>query len=320
MTNDPSKVRTRQRIALYCTLLLAVVLSAVQTVLYLKGYDFDADLYLPGMLPTVTAVLWIAAAICAAALHCTLPGKTSCSELKIRTSPFTDFAALLATASLAGSLLLPILLKGNGTDALGNLLSSSVESDATARTMLLLSIAFAIPAAIHFILQFVYHRTYPQSACALLLWTAFCALRVYFDMRYLLMSPRRILHLIALISVMLFAIAEMRLARGIVTRRFYSVCASVMLVLAGCDAISNLTVGLMGWGVGLGSELCIYCFLLSVSLYAASRLFALSFAPKIKVAPPSPMAETASKTASEVSEGSIPVEKRDERSDEGDIQ
>lgn len=284
MLHEPAKIRARQRTALIGSVLLLCVLTAVQLYLYLTGYEFDADLYVPGSLPTVTAALWIFAAAGAILLNCFLPGKATCSELKISSNVATDTASLLCAAALAGSLLLPIILKNGGTDMLGNLLASSSPNDSTARLMLIASLVLAIPAAVHFILQFAHHKSYPQSACALLLWAAFSALRIYFDMRYLLMSPRRIMHLVALIAVLLFLIAELRQARGVATHRFYAIAASLMIVLAGCDAISNLILTAMGW-LAPGSEICTYIFLLVIALYAGSRLAALCTTPKPAPAP-----------------------------------
>ena len=274
MLHQPAKIRACQRTALIGSVLLLCALTAVQLYLYLTGYEFNTDLYVPGSLPTVTAVLWIVGAVGAILLNCFLPGKTTCSELKIRSNVATDTASLLCAAALAGSLLLPIILKNGGTDMLGNLLASSSPNDNTARLMLIASLVLALPAALHFILQFAHHKSYPQSACALLLWAAFSALRIYFDMRYLLMSPRRIMHLGALIAVMLFLIAELRQARGVATHRFYAIAASLMMVLAGCDALSNLILAAMGW-IALGSEICTYIFLLAIALYAGSRLASL---------------------------------------------
>lgn len=274
MSTVPAKICARQRIALIVSVLLLGFLTAVQLALYLTGYEFDTDLYVPGSLPTLTACLWIGATAGAFLPGIFLPGKTVCSELRIRSTVFTDVASLLSAAALAGSLLFPLILKNSGTDGLGNLLSDASPDLGTARMMLIASMIFAIPAALHFALRFAHHKSYPQSACALLFWAAFSALRVYFDMRYLLTSPRRIIHLIALIAVMLFLIAELRLSRGLATRRLYTITAASVIVLAGCDAITNLILAAMGW-LSLGSELFTYLFLLTVAMYAAAGLAAL---------------------------------------------
>lgn len=307
MSIEPAKIRTRQRIALWGSILLLAALSAAQLCFYLSGYEFDADLYAPGPLPVVTAILWIAAAVGAFVLSVFLPGKEPCKEFRIPPTPFNDFACLLCSASLVGTAAFPLLWKNIGSDPLGNLLASSASSDSTARTMLLLTLVLAIPAAIYFIVRFAYRKSSAPCACAVLLWTAFSALRIYFDMRYLLMSPRRILHLVALTSVILFLIAELRLARGIATHRFYAVCASITLVLAGCDAVTNLILVAMGW-VQPGSELFTYCFLFSIALYAISRLAALckDTAPTPKIAAPS---------SAESDPVSIPVASLTEESD-----
>lgn len=300
MSPKNDNVRAMQRIALIGTTLCWALLTVIQICFYLTGYEFDSDLYMPGVLPTVTAILWIAAAVGALLLCLRLPGKTVCQEFRVKSTAFSDAASLVGAAALAGSALLPLLLKNAGTDPLGNLLTSAVDSDSTARTMLLLSIALALPAALHFILVFAKHRSYPHTACALLLWTAFSALRIYFDMRYLLMSPRRILHLVALIAVMLFLIAELRLARGIVTHRFYAATAAITVALAGCDAVTNLLLSATG-KIVLGSELCTYLVLLAVALYAAAGLFSLCKEEK-KAPTPSATEEVSAEPAAPTSE------------------
>lgn len=294
MSEKNDTVRATGRIALVGTALIFAVLTAVQTCFYLFGYEFENDLYRPGALPTVTAILWIAAAAGALLLNLRLPGKTVCSEFRVKSTVYTDFTSLLGAAALVGTVFLPLVLKNSGIDPLGNLLASTQDSDHTARIMLLLSLVLGIPAAAHFLLRFAKHRSYPQSACALLLWTAFSALRVYFDMRYLLNSPRRVLHLMALIAVMLFLIAELRLARGIATHRFYAVSASLTLVIAGCDAITGLILWSTGW-ISLGSEICTYLVLLAIAAYAAACLASLC-APLKKSVAPTPSAATEAET------------------------
>lgn len=274
MPTTPESVRLRHRFALIGTVSLLALLTAVQILFYLYGYEFESDLYLHGPLPTITVAVWLTAALGAILLNLPLPGKTLCFELKIRSTMWIDTASLLTAASLLATLALPVLFLNDGGDMLGNLLTSAEEADATAKMMLIASIVLAIPAAFHFILRFAHHKTYPQSACALLIWTAFSALRVYFDMRYLLTSPRRIMHLVALLALLFFLIAELRQARGIVNRRFYGIGASLVIVVAGCDAICNLLLAAMGH-LSLGSEIANYLFLLTVTLYAAARLHAL---------------------------------------------
>ena len=282
MPTTPEFIRSRQRLALIGTAALLAVLTVVQSLFYLYGYEFEADLYQHGPLPTLTMSAWLIAAIGAILVNLPLPGKATCFELKIRSTVWTDAVSLLTAASLLATLALPILLMNDTTDMLGILLTSAAETDATAKMMLIASLVLAIPSAFHFILSFAHHKTYPQSACALLFWTAFAALRVYFDMRYLLTSPRRIMHLVALLAVIFFLIVELRQARGIVTGRLYGIGASIVIVIAGCDAICNLLLAAMGW-VSLGSEISTYLFLLCIALYAAARLCALCTAEKAPV-------------------------------------
>ena len=139
-------------------------------------------------------------------------------------------------------------------------------------------------AALAFLLQFANRKTNPYGVSALLLWAGFSALRIYFDMRYLLMSPRRVLHLVALVALLVFAIGELRLARKIAAPRLYVLTAAPAMVLMGTDAITNLLLTAMGW-ITLGAEISTYCVLLAASVYAFARLYALVTPAKQSSAP-----------------------------------
>lgn len=282
MSFEPAKRRSCRRLLLPVSLTLLLLLSALQLGLYLYGYDFSAELYLPGALPTVTAILWIAAAVGAGLLALTLPRKAVCRELKLPSTLITDFASLLVAASLVSAVALP-LLNAQNNDPLGVLLSTANPSDSTARNMLRISLVLAAFAAVYFLLRFIYRKTHPLGVTAMLLWAGFSALRIYFDMRYLLMSPRRVLHLVALVFVLLFFVGELRLARGIATPRFYALTAVPAMVIAGADALTNLILAAMGW-VTLGAEISTYFVLLAVAIYCFAGLQAM-------VAPPMPQAK-----------------------------
>ena len=286
MPTTPETNRARHGKALLYTAVLLALFTAVQTIFYLCGYEFESDLYRHGPFSTLTVALWIVGALGAVLINLLLPKKTTCFELKIRPTMWIDTASILATVALLSTLVLPVLFMNDGSDMLGNLLQSDNVNDATARLMLIGSLILAIPAAFHFIMSFAHHKTYPQSGAALLVWTAFSALRVYFDMRYLLTSPHRIMHLMALLSVLFFCIVELRQARGIASARVYGMGASLVIVLAGCDAICNLLLAAMGWFT-LGSELATYLFMLAIALYAAARLHALATEKK-EAAPAEP--------------------------------
>lgn len=275
MSINPDKLTARQRMITLVTAGSAVLLGAIQLTFYLMGYEFHTGLYVQGPLSLLTALLWIVLGALVAGLSLLLPGRGVCEELKIPTSPFADFTALITAISLAGVVVSLFVFSSQPTDALGSLLTSQSPTDSTARSMLLLSLVLAIPAIIHFGAQFAKHQNHPLGIVASLLFTAFTALRVYFDMRYLLMSPRRILHLMALLSVMLFLIAELRMARGLCSRRTYFALASLAILFSFADAFSNLVLSMMGWQ-SLGSELTVYFFLLSIALYALSRLVSLT--------------------------------------------
>ncbi|MBR2132220.1 MAG: hypothetical protein IJ955_06730 [Oscillospiraceae bacterium] len=272
MSIDTSKLHTRQRNIALATAAISVLVGGLQLFFYLTGYEFDIGLYRHGFYPTLTALLWLISGAAVVAYSMTLPQKGICEELILPHSSLLDFTALIATASLAGLLFTIFLFRNSPADQLILLLNSTLETDSTARSMLLLSLAAAIPSIIHFVLLFYKRVNHPLGITALLLFVSFSALQSYSDMRTLLMSPRRVLHLMALLAVMLFLIAELRMARGLCGSRFYFASASLTVVFAFGDAFSNLALSLFGWQT-LGTELTIYFFLLSIALFAFSRIF-----------------------------------------------
>ncbi len=270
----PEKIRSRQRIALWGSIALLLLLTEFQLGLYVSGYDFGAELYFPGHLPTITAVAWIGAALIALLLALPLPGKISCYELKMPATRLCDYTSLLMVPMMAISLYLTFATPNSG-DGLKSLLASTDPADQTARTMLQLTLMAAVATAVFAFIQFQTRKANPLFATSALLWCGFSALRIYFDMRYLLMSPRRVLHLIALIALLIFFVGELRLARGIATHRFYTITATIAMILAGADAISNIALTILGW-IAPGSELATYFILLAVTLYCIARLKALA--------------------------------------------
>lgn len=269
---------TKSKLSLLGICVLTVFLVILQLCFYLVGYEFSEDLYQNGALPTITGICWAVAAVGALLLAIPHSGRTSCQEFTLTPTLFGGIASLLAMISLVAAVALlafPSLLLTSGTDPLSTLLSSTSPSDSTARKMLLAALVMALPAAAHFAITFALKKIHPAGIVAVLLFTAFTALRVYFDMRYLLMSPRRVMHLMALLAVMLFLIlGELRLSRGIVTRRLYTAFTGIAVIFPFTDSITNLILWAMG-KVSLGIEATSYCFLLAISLFALSRLISL---------------------------------------------
>lgn len=276
MSIDSTKLQARQRNIALATAGISVLVGGLQLFLYLTGYEFDTRLYRHGFYPALTALLWLISGAVVVAYSMTLPKKELCEELTLPHSSLLDFTALIAAASLAGLLLTIFLFRNSPTDQLIRLLHSTVETDSTARSMLLLSLVAAIPSIIHFVLLFYKRINHPFGITAPLLFVAFSALQSYFDMRTLLMSPRRVLHLMVLLAVMLFLIAELRMARGVCGRRFYFASATLTVVFAFGDAFSNLALSLFGWQA-LGTELTVYFFLLSIALFAFSRILSFTY-------------------------------------------
>lgn len=276
MSITPSQIHARQKILSLLTASLAVLLGGIQLFFYLTGYEFDSGLYQHGPLSHLTALLWILSAALVVALSLTLPKKDLCEEITPPPSAFNDFSALISAIALIGSVVAIFAFRSNPADPLCSLLASLSDADSTARTALLLSMLMAIPSAIHFFLYFTKRINHPLGIASVLAFVAFTALRVYFDMRYLLMSPQRILHLMALLSAMLFLIAELRMARGNCGRKLYFSLSGICAIFAFADAFSNLLLSLMSWQA-LGAEITVYFFLLSMSLLAFSRILSFTY-------------------------------------------
>lgn len=256
-----------------------LVIASMQSVLYLTCYDSGIGLYRQGFSDGALKIGYLLAAC--AILFCfvvfplmqgkkVLPSESK-RTVALDTAPSraVECFALLAAAAIAATLITQ-LINLNAYDPLSNLLQNPTEANSTARTMHLCTLLFALPAALPFILVFTRKKAaYPLLFT--LAWTCAYILRVYFDTSVLLMSPTRLMSIAALASVLLFLIAELRLARTIATPLFYGVSALLATLFAGVSGSSALVMTAAGL-LPVNTETAFYAAQLAIALYALFRM------------------------------------------------
>lgn len=263
----------------WCSLLGIFLLAAalIQSVLYLTCFDGELGLYKQGFpVGLLTCGYLIAALLITGGVVC-LPllsiKKTSpellCREMTDRSSPMTDFFALL-TAVTIGATLITQLVRLNADDSLSIMLLSTSDVNSTARTMLILSLVLAIPALLYFI-GFFARKKWAYPLVLTFLWVCAYMLRVYFDASILLMSPTRLLTIAALAMTVLFLLAELRTVRSLSSPIMYALTASLTALFAGVSGLGGLLLGFAGL-IPIGCETPYYAFQLSVALFAFFRL------------------------------------------------
>lgn len=273
-----AKNRGRGWFICLCLILLAVAL--IQSVLYLTCYDSGIGLYRHGFPDGALKLGYLLVACLTVLGFVILPimriKKTVSPKLTRTLQPTSSRAvecfALLTAAALAATLITQ-LINLNAYDPLSILLQTPTQATSTTRTMLIASLIFALPATLPFIGLFAGKKwTYPLLLT--LLWTAAYILRVYFDTGVLLMSPTRLMTLAALAAVILFLIAELRLARGIATPMFYGIAATLAALFAGVSGSSALVMTAAGL-LPTNTETAYFAFQLAFALYALLRMKAV---------------------------------------------
>lgn len=267
----------KQFIALCICLLVALVFQSILLVtcyepeIGLYRYGFSTELlkigYLIAALITLSAVVLLPLArIKKQAPDCLRPVSKPAPSL------IADLFALVTAAAIAATLIAQ-LLNLYAYDPLSDLLLDASDHNSTAYTMHLASLILALPATFHFIALFA-GKKWRYPLLLTLLWACTYMLRVYFDTSVLLMSPLRQLTLVALVMIVVFLIAELRLARSICTPIFYSVSATLTALFAGLSGVSGLLLTAIGY-LPTSTETAYYAFQLAIALFALFRMKAV---------------------------------------------
>lgn len=273
-----SKNSGRRWFLLLCIFLL--VAAVLQSVLYLTCYDSEIGLYKQGF-PTgvlkagyfVVALLLVSGCVCLPLLIIKKTKPDCFPSLQTKKSSLTaDFFALLSAASIAATLITQ-LIRVYAEDPLSILLLNPSDANATARTMLLVSLGLALPATLYFIGLYARKNwTYPLVFT--ILWVCTYMLRVYFDVSSLLMSPTRLLTIAAMAVTVLFLLAELRHARSIFSPMMYAVTATLTALFAGVSGFSGLLLTAVG-PLEPSTETPYFAFQLTIALFALFRLKAM---------------------------------------------
>lgn len=251
--------------------------AAIQSILYLTCYEEALGLYKFGFPSGVVAVGYLLVAFVTLSgviylpLYAIKKSAPKCLEIVISPKPTRalDFVSLLTAASIAATLVTQ-LIRLNADDPLSILLSNVSDTNTTARTMLVLSLVLAIPAAVYFV-GFFAQKTWPYALLFTIVWLCVYMLRVYFDTSILLMSPIRMMTLAALSAALFFLLMELRLARGIHCPILYSVGATLTALFSGVSGFTALLLTVCG-RLPLSTESVYYAFQLLLALFALLRM------------------------------------------------
>lgn len=259
---------------------LLLIVTALQSLLYLTCYDSDIGLYRQGFPIGLLRIGYLLIAAPALSGIIILPltaiKKAAPNAIPLEPKPLpsgaVDFFALLSAASIAGTLITQLICSGTD-DPLSILLQNPGNANLNAHYMLLASLILALPALLWFIA--IYARKKWIFAPALtLIWVCAYLLRVYFDSSQLLMSPTRLMTIAALTATIFFLIVEMRLVRGIFSPILYGSAATLTALFAGVSGFSALLLTAVG-SLPASTETLYYAFQLCIALFALFRMKAV---------------------------------------------
>lgn len=251
---------------------LLAVFALLQTLLYLFGYDFSLHLYETGIsVPLVRGVYLLIAFLLCLPLFLLKKAEPSLFEERssLGESSAVNYFALLSVAAIAATLFVQ-MLRLNADDSLSLLILQPTSQTANARSMLILSLVLALPATLYFIGRFM-GKNLPYCLIFTLLWLCAYLLRIYFDLSILLMSPIRLMTLVALTALIFFLLCELRLCRGLFSPIVYGISATIASLFAGISGLSGLFLTLLG-KLNFSTDTIYMLVQITLALYALFRL------------------------------------------------
>lgn len=265
------------------TVAFALLTAIVHTAIYLNFYDFGANLWQRDVSPFFELVSYLLL-IPAAALGVQFALTLAHAEGDGTESPFAD-GKVVKGAALAVFLMLVMTLVAQAItvgsyDRLNLLLDQKtgnvfgVYMSLTA-SLHIFTLILALPAALYFLSRLV--KTKYQIALGLFAigYFVMLTLRVYFDMTMHINNPRWAFRVVALISVILYLVAEIRALISPEKKRALTVVGFVTLTLTLTESLSAIVMAI-GFYTSEGWELTYSVLLLAVAVYIALRLFAMT--------------------------------------------
>lgn len=241
--NTVSKIRRRAPMSglllffLIFTIIIAAGAVIGQTVLYLHLYDEAIGFYEAGtIVPTIfyiacTAITLIIALMCAFQRKNSLPTGVAVP------GRITVFSSLLCGFFLASSIMLCLIYYLGGVYT--NL-----------SVMRILTICAALPAAIYFL--YPIFNPHPKRTALIsfgfftVIWAGLYLMCRYFEMDMPIYSPRRVLNQIALLSIMLYFLFELRFLLGRAKPRMYAAFSFIAIICISLSAVPELILSVMG--------------------------------------------------------------------------
>ena len=275
------------RTFLIASFFMAAALTAEQIFVYLRFYDFEANLWKHGTPGIVRGLLYITFTLIllfSGAYLYSLRSKTRSEEgfeaprLSLRIASFACVIALAAT------LVVQITAIGSYDHLYLLLVSGSSDHLAIAAFLHRTTLILAPFACLWFV--WIARGKSPSVGIGILpiVYFMFLALRVYFDMNTLLTNPRWGFRIITLIFALLFMLAEVNLLLHKKRSLLHYLITLPAFCILTTSALSNLVFNISGHFAD-GIENAYYLLELAFAAYIAVRMFYLNKEPENKESP-----------------------------------
>ena len=254
-----------------------LLLAVLRTVISLGSLEPGIEMYMQGTpLPTILHIVIVlcAIAVCTAGLQKLCDNPAADKDAPI--SQFTLFASMFCGFLLFAYDFFLIYDVGSANwDAIGPLIGRPQTAAVTMASAVftLCLMLFAIPAAISFLktARGNLKPSQPFFETMVVVWLIMFALHAYFDASIAFNSPIKIMRILTMLALTLFAICEVRRSLDIVTSRLYFPIAFLAVLLGLTHGISDAV--LLGAGkIVLAEGYLGIAVELSYVLYILSRL------------------------------------------------
>ncbi len=282
-------IRSRKTLLLYSAMAaLLGILTAVVRIIITSGDAFEPgiELYVTGApAPTVLHIFMVLCVALAVTSAFTVAGKPSLypdakPSLGAPTQLNVFTSALCGFLLLAYDILTVYRMSQNNWRAIGPLIGRAPTADVplASSVFLLLMVVSAVPAAIYF-LRIAFGSSAQTTAFGIFsampaLWLILLVLNSYFDSTLSLNSPIKILRMLAIASMMLYAVQESRLAIGIPLPKVFFPYALFTVYLCIAHALSDAVL-LAKNVIVVRDGFLLIAFELAYGLYVLSRLLRL---------------------------------------------
>ncbi len=250
----------------YILICLALVFTAIQTILAVRFYEPEVYLYAHGTVLgdifNISLALFVAAALVLFTL--------------LKTDRYPDSLAKVSVATRVFSLLSGAALLGCGINSMNiylqkksNVLYMAEKQD----TFIMWSAISAFVACIYFVLVTFLADKMPKAkiwvGCVTIAWHIFYILSVYFDMTNPLNNPMRLINEFALVGAMMYLTVEIRYLAEIPKKGFYISASAIAFTLLMASSVSNIA---LSFRTSADANILCYIYQLTMAGYILTRL------------------------------------------------